>query len=136
MLWKSKALATHLNGALLIGNRLYGFDGDAAGGDEEGGGEGAPSNATLRCVNADDGKTLWSDKRPGFGSLIAAGNQLILLSEKGELHLAPISDQKFEPTARAKILTGRCWTAPALSNGKLYCRNAAGEVACVDLSIK
>lgn len=140
LLWKTKELATHLNGALLIGNRLYGFDGDASGGDEEGGGEapesapGAPGTAALRCIDLETGKAIWSDKQLGFGSIIAAGKRFIALSEKGELAIAPISDRKFEPTARARILTGRCWTAPVLSNGKLFCRNAAGDVVALDLS--
>ena len=29
--------------------------------------------------------------------------------------------------ARAKVLSGLCWTPPALANGLLYVRNAKGE---------
>jgi outer membrane protein assembly factor BamB len=135
LLWKTKELATHLNGAVLIGDRLFGFDGDAAGGDEEGGADPrAPaSSAKLRCLDWNTGRVLWTDQRIGFGSLIAAGDRLIILSERGELLIAPVSDVKFEPTTHAHVLEGRCWTAPALSGGKLYCRNAAGQVVCLDL---
>ncbi len=39
----------------------------------------------------------------------------------------------FEPIAEAQVLTGKCWTVPVLANGLLYCRNAAGDVVCLDL---
>ena len=36
--------------------------------------------------------------------------------------------------ARAQILTGKCWTNPALSGGRLYARNAKGTLVCVELA--
>ena len=33
----------------------------------------------------------------------------------------------------ARILQGRCWSAPVLANGLLYARNAQGEAVCLDL---
>ena len=35
--------------------------------------------------------------------------------------------------ARAKVLSGLCWTPPALANGLLYVRNAKGDLRCLDL---
>jgi hypothetical protein len=34
----------------------------------------------------------------------------------------------FKPMSRAQVLTGKCWTTPVLSNGKIYCRNAKGDL--------
>ena len=58
------------------------------------------------------------------------------LSEKGELAIAPVSPDAFKPIATAQVLGGRCWSAPVLANSRLFCRNAAGDVVCLDLSSK
>ena len=33
---------------------------------------------------------------------------------------------------RAQVMEGKCWTAPVLANGRIYCRNAEGLVVCID----
>jgi len=43
---------------------------------------------------------------------------------------------EFKPISRAKVLTGKCWTTPVLSNGHIYCRNAVGDAVCLDVSGK
>jgi hypothetical protein len=55
------------------------------------------------------------------------------MTGEGELVVAPMSTASFEPTARAKVLEGRCWTAPVLANGRIYVRNAAGDAVCLDV---
>ena len=76
----------------------------------------------------------WASKDPAFGSLIRAGDKLIVLSEKGELLLAAASPVEFKPLARARVLSGVCWTPPALADGRLYIRNARGELRCLALN--
>lgn len=40
----------------------------------------------------------------------------------------------FKALARAQILPrGKCWTVPVLANGKIYARNAKGDVVCVEV---
>jgi outer membrane protein assembly factor BamB len=48
----------------------------------------------------------------------------------------PATPTGFKPTARAQVLGGKCWTAPVLANGLVYCRNSRGDVVCVDLRKK
>ncbi|MGY8671032.1 MAG: alcohol dehydrogenase, partial [Verrucomicrobiia bacterium] len=72
----------------------------------------------------------------GFGSLFASDNKLIILSPKGELIIAPVSKKGYKPLTRAKVLAGKCWTVPVLANGLLYCRNADGDLVCLDLRAK
>jgi hypothetical protein len=64
---------------------------------------------------------------------MAADGKLIVLSESGELMIALASPEKFRPSARAKVLDGKCWTVPVLANGRIYCRNADGDLVCVDV---
>jgi len=122
--WKSKVLRTQLNAAVLVGAHVYGIDGDTG---HKGG---------LRCVELATGTLKWAQPALGFGSVIAAGGRLLVLTAGGELVVGPASPDAFKATARATVLGGKCWTVPVLANGRLYCRNAAGDVVCLDLRKK
>ena len=62
-----------------------------------------------------------------------AENYLYLLTEKGKLQIAKASPQDFTPVTTADILTGKCWTVPALHRGRLYARNLGKRVVCYNL---
>jgi len=112
---------SHLSPGILLGEYLYAFNGEAK------------QETDLRCLHVPTGELKWSRKDPAFGSLLMADGKLIVLSDKGELLLAETSPSSFTPLARAKVLSGVCWTPPALANGQLYVRNAKGEVRCLAL---
>ena len=118
--WESKVLKNQFNSSVLVDGYLYGIDGDQN------------SRCSLKCVKLDDGKVAWEEKSVGFGSLIAANGQLIILTEKGELVIAKASSDGFEEITRAQVLNGRCWSSPVLANGRLYVRNAPGKVLCLE----
>ncbi|MBI5385649.1 MAG: PQQ-like beta-propeller repeat protein [Verrucomicrobia bacterium] len=120
-LWRNKDMQTHFNSAVLVGGHLYGVDGEA----------GKP--AFFKCLDWQTGAVKWSEKGFGLGAVTAADGKLILLSEKGELVIAEASPAAFKPLARAQVLGGKCWTAPVLSNGRVYCRNSTGDLVCVDV---
>ena len=122
VIWQNKDLRTQLAGGVLIGDHVYAFDGDTV--DE---------NASLRCIAFDTGEVKWSESL-GFGSLTAADSKLIALTADGELIIAPATPDGFKPTTRAKVIDGPTWTVPVLSSGRIYCRNAAGDVVAVDMT--
>ena len=124
VIWKNRVLRTQLNGAILIGQHLYGVDGDAG------------SRAALKCVEIETGKEVWAQPDFGTGGIIVADGKIIALAANGELLIAPVSTAAFKPTARAQILGGKCWTAPALANGFVYGRNSRGDLVAVDLRKK
>ena len=66
------------------------------------------------------------------GSVILAGDRLLILRESGELILAPASPDVFKPTARAHVLTETVRAFPALANGLFYARNEK-TLVCLDL---
>ncbi|MGV3755640.1 MAG: alcohol dehydrogenase, partial [Verrucomicrobiota bacterium] len=71
----------------------------------------------------------------GVGALSAPANsKLIVLNEKGESLVVEAATEGFKPLARAQVLGGKCWTAPVLANGKIFARNAKGDLVCVDVS--
>ena len=49
--------------------------------------------------------------------VMAANGRLMVLSDAGMLMIAPASAKKFTPSAKAKVLDGKCWTVPVLANG-------------------
>jgi outer membrane protein assembly factor BamB len=49
------------------------------------------------------------------------------------LMVAPATPEGFKSTARFQVLGGKCWTAPVLANGRIYCRNSRGDIVCVDV---
>ncbi|MND05066.1 hypothetical protein D3C83_256390 [compost metagenome] len=66
------------------------------------------------------------------GSVILAGERLVILRENGELVLAPAKPDGFKPLARAKILPEIVRAFPALADGFLYARNET-TLICLDL---
>ena len=122
VVWENRSMRNQHNNSVLIDGTLYGIDGDR--------------NSDLKSVDFMTGRVNWSESGLGKGSLMAADGKLIILSERGELVIAPADPTAFRPLARAQVLGGRCWTQPVLSHGRIYSRNAAGDLVCVDVSGK
>ncbi len=123
VVWKNKNMRNQINSCILWQGYLYGPDG-------------GPDTGKLRCIAYDTGELKWSEPSTGKCSLMMVDGKLLIMSEKGELIVADSSPDAFKPIARAQILTGKCWTTPILSNGRIYCRNCPGDVVCLDVSGK
>ncbi len=91
--------------------------------------------ASLHCMEAATGKTLWTrkDKVGEFhASLLRTGdNKLLLLEEAGNLVLVDPDPKEYRELARAKIC-GNTWAHPALANGRLYVRDNK-DLVCAEL---
>jgi outer membrane protein assembly factor BamB len=70
----------------------------------------------------------------GAGSVTLAGGKLLALSDKGKLTIVQASPDRYVELAAAQVLGGKCWTVPVLANGRVYARNADGELVCIDVS--
>jgi outer membrane protein assembly factor BamB len=124
VVFRNKHLSNHMNDSVWIGDHLYGFDGNAH----------RASNNDLVCLDARTGRDVWRQKGMGCGSLIAADGKLIVLSDRGDLVIAEASPAKFTAISRTPVLGGKCWTAPSLARGLVYCRNNdRGDLVCVSL---
>lgn len=121
-LWRSRDLRNQLSPGILHEGHVYAVDGDAG------------DDCELVCFSLEMQKRAWSFADLGAATLIRSSDNLLVLSEKGELVIAPISTEKFAPIVRQQVTDGRCWTMPALANGRLYVRNAAGTVTCLELA--
>jgi outer membrane protein assembly factor BamB len=121
MLWKHKDFQNQLVSSVLVDGNLFGASGDVA------------SGAELVCVELMSGDVRWRSDAVRVGALSVAGDRLIVLSDSGELVIAKTSPERFEILARHQVLEGKCWTAPVLSNGRIYCRTASGQIVCIDV---
>ena len=123
VIYENRDMANHMNNCVLTDGYLFGFSGNS-------------HNArlvALTCMHYDTGEVKWQERGLGCGSLMMAGDQLIALSDEGELLTLKASTEAFEVVSRVQALDGRCWTVPVLAGGRIYCRNSAGDVVCLDV---
>jgi outer membrane protein assembly factor BamB len=118
-LWQRKDLLNWLNSSVLWQGYVYGVH---------------AKDRTLKCLDLKTGNIKWTYPDVGLGSLMMADGKLIVLTEKGRLLIGKASPDGFEPMATADVLGGKCWTVPVLSHGRIYARNAQGDLVCIDVS--
>ncbi len=87
----------------------------------------------IKCVDIATGAVKWEKEGFGPGHVILAGEQLVALSDDGELVLIDPQPAAYKELARADILDGKCWTTPVISNGRIYARSTK-EAVCLDVS--
>ena len=120
-IWKQHDLKWYFNAGVLIDGHLYSISGTTH----------RPTE--LVCAEASTGETVWSEENYRTGGLIAARDRVILL-DQGLLTIFPARPDGFEPILRQQVLEGKCWTAPVLANGRIFCRNAPGKVVALGVS--
>lgn len=112
-----ESMSNHYSTSVYKDGYLYGFEGRQEFGQ------------ILRCVELATGKVMWSVDGFGAGSLLIAGEALVIMRESGELALAPASPKAFRFAARAQLLPGVVRAFPALADGRYYVRNERQLIA-------
>ncbi|NND98274.1 MAG: PQQ-binding-like beta-propeller repeat protein [Pirellulaceae bacterium] len=87
-------------------------------------------DAPLQCVELATGEIKWSKRGFGPGNCILVGETLVVLSDSGEVVLADAKPDSYNETGRKKVLSGKCWSTPAYSDGRIYVRSTE-EAACL-----
>lgn len=87
---------------------------------------------SLRAVELSTGKVAWEIERFGAGTLLLAGERLLILKERGELVLSEATPEAFRPLASARILDATVRAYPALANNLLFARSGS-ELVAVEL---
>jgi outer membrane protein assembly factor BamB len=123
--WRTKDMKNHTSNCILYKDALYGFDGQV-------------NEGALTCLDWKTGKKLWSLPDIKAGGLMMADGKLLVVSAKGDLVLAEASPEKYKELGRVHVLDGpsECWTMPVLANGRVFCRNRAGDLVCLTLGGK
>ena len=132
--WRSRALEIHWTTPVLHEGNLYAFSGRNE------------PDARFRCVEMATGKLVWDQdeswrksylappEKYGRGSAILADNKLIVMGEAGQLGLFRPNPVMAEEISKFQVpeMKYPCWTAPVLSNQKLYLRSES-RLICYDL---
>ena len=117
VVWTSKRMNPYFNDYIESDGFLYGFD-----------------NSIFACIDLSDGQRKWKGGRYGHGQVLflPAKNQLLVISEEGELVLLSADPDKHLEIARFHVFDERTWNHPVLVDNLLYLRNAE-EAACFEL---
>ncbi|MCS7045030.1 MAG: PQQ-like beta-propeller repeat protein [Gemmataceae bacterium] len=112
-LWDTDELMTnHYNTCVHRDGYLFGFHGRQ---------ESGPS---FRCVELKSQSVMWEQRRFGCGSMILVGNEIIVLTERGELLLVAATPRAYQERARAVVFeSGPVRAQIALADGRLYARD-------------
>ena len=134
---RQQAMASHWTTPIYHQGFLYGCSGQSSG------------EATLRCIDAETGKVLWSEPGLRRSTLLFVDDHFVVLGEYGELRVIEATPEAFRPvsmvdlgdglgaaSAKSPILSDTmrqdktapprlrfpAWNAPVLSHGMLYVR--------------
>ena len=121
-LWFNKEVRAHMSGSVIIGDCIYGVDG-----------QGDDKDSQLKCLDLGTGSVRWASPKAGTGNLTAAGNRLLWITGGGELVVVDAKPDAYRELARAQVGGGKHWTAPTIANGLVYVRSAKGDLVCLDL---
>ncbi|HEV8543853.1 MAG TPA: PQQ-binding-like beta-propeller repeat protein, partial [Verrucomicrobiae bacterium] len=131
--WRSTALEIHFTTPIFHNGYLYAFSGRN------------PPDAHFRCVEYKTGRIMWDrdehwsgygpEQTYGRGSALMADGKLIVLGETGILGIFRVNPEKPEELARYAVpeLKYPCWTAPILSDKRLYLRSE-NKLLCFDFA--
>jgi len=110
--WANNRMKNRFSSSVLFDGHIYGFD-----------------EAIFGCMNAETGELKWKGGRYGYGQVVLAGGNLVVMTEQGEAVLIKPSSDRLQEVSRFQAVSGQTWNHPAISDGMLLVRNAT-EMAC------
>ena len=120
--WDSKEATMNFSSPVTVGGHLYGL--------------GPTKN--IFCLEAKTGKVLWSKEgyisssaEKAHAAFLAMGQNLLMLTDTGELVLFAANPSEFKELGRVQVC-GLNWCNPAYADGKLFLRDTR-ELLCVEL---
>ncbi len=119
-LWSSKELKPDFNDFVEHNGFLYGYDG-----------------SIFTCVDLSTGKRRWKKGRYGSGQvlLLPESDQLLVVSEQGELVLLKADPQMHLELAKLAVIDGKTWNHPVVVGNRVYIRNGE-HAACLEFDVK
>ncbi|HEX5702550.1 MAG TPA: PQQ-binding-like beta-propeller repeat protein [Pyrinomonadaceae bacterium] len=116
--WENINMKNKFNSSVLHQGHVYGLD-----------------EGILSCVDVNTGERKWKGGRYGYGQLLLAGGNLIVITETGELVLVKAAPDQFSELARFQAIEGKTWNYPAIAGGRLIVRNA-NQMAAYNIAAK
>jgi outer membrane protein assembly factor BamB len=105
-LWSNPDNAVQFNSPVLKGGQIYGLS----------------QKSVIFCLDAKDGKTLWTTELGGrgFGSIVDAGSVLLALTPKGELAVFEPSDKEYKKLASYKVAETETYAYPVAAGKGVF----------------
>lgn len=91
------------------------------------------ADGPMKCVELATGKVKWEQPGFGAGQVILVQDKVVALTDYGDLVVVDATPTAYKEVGRAMAVEGKCWSTPALADGRLYVRSTK-EAACLDLS--
>jgi outer membrane protein assembly factor BamB len=91
------------------------------------------ADGPLKCVDLKTGAIKWQEPGFGAGNVVLSGKNLVALTDDGQVVFVEANPEKYKEIGRVKAIEGKCWSTPALSDGRVYVRSTR-QGACVALA--
>ena len=111
-LWSNARVAPQFNTPVLKDGLLFGFS----------------DRSNLFCVNAQTGKTAWTDTARhgrGFAAILDAGSVILALPSTSELIVFKPTDKEYAELARIKIADTATYAHPVIAGNRVFVRDQA-----------
>lgn len=121
VVWSKPVLRTKLGNVVIRDGVVYGID-----------------DIDMDAADLETGKRRWKKRRRpelGHGQIMLVGDQILVISESGELVLLAADPKKYRELAKLQAIEGITWNNLALSGPYLLVRNAE-QAACFELPIR
>ncbi|HWP42041.1 MAG TPA: PQQ-binding-like beta-propeller repeat protein, partial [Blastocatellia bacterium] len=114
--WENTNMKNKFNSSVYHEGYIYGLD-----------------EGILCCVDAATGERKWKGGRYGYGQVLLAGSNLVVISDAGDLALVKAAPDQHTELVRFAALEGKTWNYPAIAGGRLLVRNTM-TMACYNIS--
>jgi len=137
IVWKKDGLLPHLTSPVFVSGFVYGINWQPPSAIPYWAWEAVKAFPwNFRCIDQKTGDLRWSQPLK-HSTVMAADNKLILLDLEGTLRIVEATPEAYRELCSADVFTGankpRLFaTCPVLCGGRIYCRNYAGDLVCID----
>ena len=121
LVWnRNDLISSHYASLILHQGHVYGYHGHASEGPK------------LRCVKLSTREVVWEEDHGGSGTITKIGNDLLVITDQGEIMLVAADPSKCTIKAQAQITRRYTRNFPAIANGLVYVKGPRNLV-CLDL---
>jgi outer membrane protein assembly factor BamB len=109
-LWSNPENSVQFNSPILKNNLLFGLS----------------QRGSFFCINAETGKTAWTEPtggRGGYGSIVDAGAVLVALTQKSQLTVFEPNDKQYTEVASIKVADKPTYAYPVLAGKRLFVKD-------------
>lgn len=122
--WRNDTLASLFRTGVVIDGYVYQFNNFR-------------NKMNLYCVALGTGQKMWHHKYDVWGAVSAVDDKLVVISGLGKVYIVDTKPEAYTELSGLQVLppvnknTHWCWTAPSFADGKIFVRNANGDMACI-----